>query len=339
MTVLHVHEIRNDVDLCLHNGMLNTDAVGWSRKPHHRCNLSGAWPRKKRWNYWCVTSERFLFSVAVASLDYAGSVFAYLLDLETGEFVEDTILIPLGRGLSLPGKVEADIRYENRRVGCAFTYKPESIHLDLNWPAFKGKPLKANIEIPRDRTRESLNVVVPWSMHQFQFTSKQPCLPATGTIHHGDKAWNFDQGAAHACLDFGRGIWPRRIAWNWASFWTQSGSTLVGFNGGGKWTDNTGSNENGVILNGRLHKFHEPLEFMFDPKDYRSPWRIRTLFSDTVDLKLTPVFDRAAKTNLMVVRSEMHQLIGHFDGYIRVNETEIPIERAVGWAEDHSAVW
>ena len=46
--------------------------VGWSRTPLHRCNLSAHPLRKKRWDYWCVTSATHLLSLTYTDLDYVG---------------------------------------------------------------------------------------------------------------------------------------------------------------------------------------------------------------------------------------------------------------------------
>src|SRR6185295_13630311 len=49
-------ELSASIELCGPNGQLNRQAVGWSRHPVHICNLPPSLPRKKRWNYWAVTS-------------------------------------------------------------------------------------------------------------------------------------------------------------------------------------------------------------------------------------------------------------------------------------------
>lgn len=41
-------ELTDPVTLCLPNGRLNLAAVGWSRNPLHRCNLTGRRLAKKR---------------------------------------------------------------------------------------------------------------------------------------------------------------------------------------------------------------------------------------------------------------------------------------------------
>ncbi|MBI2724214.1 MAG: hypothetical protein HYX50_04035 [Chloroflexi bacterium] len=41
-------ELTEAVTLCDDGGRLRPDAVGWSRRPLHTCNVSGHTPRKKR---------------------------------------------------------------------------------------------------------------------------------------------------------------------------------------------------------------------------------------------------------------------------------------------------
>ena len=105
---MHESELTTPVKLCRPDGTLNPEAVGWSRTPLHTCNLSGRWPRKKRWNYWAVTTENYLFSATVSNVDYSGLVFVYLADFANDLFSETTLIVPLGRGCDLPQTVDAD---------------------------------------------------------------------------------------------------------------------------------------------------------------------------------------------------------------------------------------
>ena len=74
-------ELTRPVDLCRAHGTLAPDAVGWSRRPLHTCNLSGAWPRKKRWEYWCVTTPTHALTATLADIDYLGLASVELRDL------------------------------------------------------------------------------------------------------------------------------------------------------------------------------------------------------------------------------------------------------------------
>ncbi len=330
-------ELLEPVLLCDPGGRLNPDAVGWSRRPLHQCNLRGHWLRKKRWNYWAITTETHLFSMTVTDLDYAGLGFAYFLDFETREFTEQTVLHPLGRGLTLPEGVEGEVRFTDRRMNMLMADDGSTIRLTAESPDFGGVAMQADFTVTRPAGQESVNVVIPWSTTRFQFTSKQEALPAKGEVRLGERRIAFD---GFACLDFGRGVWPYRGFWNWAAASGVQGGRTVGLNLGGGWTDGTGMNENGFVVDGRVTKVHDDLRFEYDPANFMRPWRIRTRETDQVDLTFEPFFERVARTEAVIVRSEVHQMIGRFSGTVVTEDGErIAIERMVGWAEEHRARW
>ena len=62
--------------------------------------------------------------------------------------------------------------------------------------------------------------------------------------------------------------------------------------------------------------------------------------SDRVDLTFTPFLDRTAKTNLLLIRSEVHQMFGHYSGTVADDTgSDIAIDGVIGWAEEHQARW
>jgi len=325
-------------NLCLKNGLLNRDAVGWSRFPLHNCRLAGSPLRKKRWNYWCITTDRFLFSVTLSNIDYLGLAFVYMLDFETKEFHELTVTRLFGSGCKLKDYVQNSAAFEDDKLTFSFTSDLEFTEIKVDCPDFGGKTLSANLTVTSPPGHESLNVVIPWSDSRFQFTSKQNTLPVTGRVIIGDK--QYDAKGGYACLDFGRGIWPFSSFWNWAGGSGSCNGHIVGLNFGAGWTDGTGMNENGICIDGVLSKISEDLVFDYTPADYMRPWQIRTHASGQVDVTFTPFFERVAKTNALILRSEVHQMIGHFFGRI-VDDVgrAYNISRLVGWAEDHYARW
>jgi len=98
-------------------------------------------------------------------------------------------------------------------------------------------------------------------------------------------------------------------------------------------------NENGVILNGVLHKVFDDALLEYDTGSFMKPWRLRTLGTDEVDLVLTPFYERAQTTNLPILRSEAHQVFGRYSGTLRVAGRTIEVYDVVGWAEEHIARW
>ncbi len=337
----HEPELTHPVDLCDSHGNLNPAAVGWSRQPLHHCNLKGHWPRKKRWNYWAVVSRDHLFSVTLSDIDYLGLPFIYLLNFESKVFAEKTLLKPFGAGIDLPPAVESDVVYADPAMPISMLQNEQGVRLKIGCPDFDGKPLDVDLQVFMPEGHETLNVVIPWSEKRFQFTSKQNTLPAEGAIRWGAETIPFERAETFACLDFGRGIWPFECFWNWSSFSTRlSDGRTVGVNLGAGWTDGTGMNENGLCIDGKLLKLSEDVAFEYDPANFMAPWRLATTVSDRVDLQFEPFFERVAKTDALVLGSEVHQMIGRFQGTLKTKEGEtVRIADAIGWAEDHNARW
>lgn len=331
-------EITSPVLLCRPDGTLNPEAQGWSRHPLHTCNLAGRFLRKKRWDYWCITNDRWLFSATISNLDYAAAGFVYALDFESKEFGETIEIVPFGKN-AMPDRVDASQSFRRGGVQIDVENAGSSVRLAVKAAKVGGLPLQADILISRPAELESLNVVVPWDNRTFQFTSKQHCMPAEGRVTWGAHTFDFSAKDSFACLDYGRGIWPFSTSWNWAAFSTRWGSDILGVNMGARWTDGTGANENGIILNGVLHKIAGDLRFEYDAKDLMKKWRITSIDSDEIDLEFTPFFRRVADTNLLLVRTNVSQMIGHFRGTVRAGGREIAVDGAAGWAEEHFARW
>ncbi|MFO7952123.1 MAG: DUF2804 domain-containing protein [Bacillota bacterium] len=331
-------EITEPVDLCLPDGRLNPDAVGWSRYPVHHCNLSGSPLRKKRWNYWAFATDQFLFSVTLSDVDYLGLAFAYFLDFTTKEFRELTVTRLFGRDIELGNYVNDNAYFDDSRLKISLKNEESVTAILVESPDFKGEKLSVNLSVSIPPGHQTLNATIPWSNRRFQFTSKQNTLPVEGIIKIGEKEYRADGG--YACLDFGRGIWPYTSFWNWASASGRSGEHLIGLNFGAGWTDGTGMNENGICIDGVLSKISEDLEFIYNPDDYFKPWKIQTPLSDRVTVTFAPFYERIAKTNALILKSEIHQLIGHFSGELKDAAGETyKFNNLIGWTEDHYANW
>src|SRR5262249_50118185 len=95
------HEIDAPLDLCDGHGRVSPAAVGWSRRPLVRANISGHWLRKKRWNFWNWIGPRCVFSVTMADIDYAACCQVSFIDFETRRSTGATAIARPG-SLALP---------------------------------------------------------------------------------------------------------------------------------------------------------------------------------------------------------------------------------------------
>jgi hypothetical protein len=328
-------ELTHAVDLAGPDGRLRPEARGWARHPLHRCNLPRALPRVARWNYWGIFSRDAALTLLVADVGYVGGVLVSFQDFAARRPVERVYVHPRGLPVPLPDTADGDFVLDVRRLRLAMQQRGEALHVASEARTLFGQRLAVDLVIERPRHHETINVLVPWDDDHFQFTSKQQALPVRGEIRVGDTRYRFGpDNQAFACLDFGRGRWPSRIEWNWAFGAAARGGRTVGLNLGGTWTDGTGVTENGVVIDGRLHKIADAVDFRFDRRDFMAPWEIRTRGGGRVDLRFVPRRRRTVKVPIGLVHVELQQLVGSFTGTV-IDDAGAPIaiDDMVGQAE------
>ena len=326
--------------------------VGWSRFPQLDCNLERVafyspplslfQPlRVKRWDYYAVFTPRRFFSATIANLGYAGNIFIYTLDFSTQELHEEGLVIPLSKGITLPRNSTAgESHFEDARARLDFRVTPTGRQVSVAWPAFdQGKGSSAEFALQCSPTHESLTIVIPIGQKRFYYNRKINCLPADGFIQYGDEREELHPNESLGSLDWGRGVWEYQSFWNWASAsgFLSDGRT-VGLNLGCGFGDLSAATENCLILQGRIHKLDQ-VKFAYDARDYMRPWK----FTDSegrLDLDFTPFKDRTARTELVVITSEVHQMFGRYSGRVVADDGEtIQLNGLIGFAEEHHAKW
>ncbi len=328
----HEPEITEPVDLCRADGRLNRAAVGWSRYPLHRANLRGR-GRAKRWEYVCVTAPTHALAVTVSDLDYAALHAVWFLAPDRTETAASA-LVPLQR-VALP----------DRSGGGPVSVRTKALAVDL-LPDATGVTLRARtadldaeVRVDRPPGHEALGVVVPWSDRLFQYTVKENTLPASGVVTVGGVRHAFGPGS-WATLDHGRGRWPYRVTWNWGAGSGALAGRVVGLQVGGRWTDGTGSTENALCLDGRLHKLGEDLVWSYDRTDWTRPWRVTAPRTARADLTFTPYHVRTDRTELGLLGNDTHQAFGHWSGTVVADDGErVAVDGLHGWAEEVRNRW
>jgi Domain of unknown function (DUF2804), N-terminal/Domain of unknown function (DUF2804), C-terminal len=329
----------------------NLVQVGWARQPLLDCNLEKARfyrlarPlqafRLKRWDYYGVTTPEFFFSATLAHLGYAGTVFCYTVDFTRGELDEETLLVPLGRGIHLPrNSDEGDGVFDNGKVRIAFRLEGANRQVQVDWPAFNnGQGLSADVSLHLRPEHESLAIVIPIPERRFYYNRKINCLPAAGWVQRGKVRTTLTPQDSLGNLDWGRGAWEYRSFWVWASASTfLPDRRTLGLNLGFGFGDTSAATENAIILNGRVHKLGQ-VRFDYDSSDFMRPWRM-TAPSGRLDLEFIPFKERVARSHVLLIQSEVHQMFGHYQGQVVTDDGEtILIQGVTGFAEEHHAQW
>ena len=324
--------------------------VGWSRQPVLDCNLENAHfyaikPlqrfRIKRWDYYAIFTPRRFYSATIADLGYAGNIFFYTLDFQTGELHEEGLVIPLGKGLLLPrNSSDGETLFEDQRARLHFSASPQGRQVAVSWPAFHdSRGIQAEILLSYLPVHESMTIVIPIGKQRFYYNRKINCMPAQGWVQYGALREELGPDTCLGSLDWGRGVWDYQSYWNWASAsgFLPDGRT-VGLNLGCGFGDLSQATENCLVLDGQVHKL-EQVKFDYESGNYMKPWK----FSDSqgrLALEFTPFKDRTAVTNLGVIYSQVHQMFGRYSGTVITDDgTDIRLENLIGFAEEHHARW
>jgi hypothetical protein len=325
-------EIDEPRSLCLPSGRLDRTAVGWSRRPLHTANLRGR-GRSKRWEYWAILAPTHVLAVTVSDLDYAALHAVYFLGPDGSEVTLST-LVPLGR-VRLPATCGGGpVAVREKDLSIDILPDESGVRLLVESPR-----ISADVRVERPPGHESLGVVVPWSDRLFQYTVKDNTLPVEGTTIVDGHSHAFAAGS-WATLDHGRGRWPYRISWNWGSGSGRTDGEVVGIQVGGRWTNGTGSTENALCLDGRIHVIGEELAWEYDRNNWMRPWRIWTPASDRVDLHFTPLHMRADRTSLGILFNDTHQAFGDWSGTMSTDDgRQVRVDGIRGWAEEVVNRW
>ncbi|MCA9687952.1 MAG: DUF2804 family protein, partial [Myxococcales bacterium] len=95
--------------------------------------------------------------------------------------------------------------------------------------------------------------------------------------------------------------------------------------------------ENALVVDGRLSKISEELEWRYDLDAPLRDWHVR---GERVDLRFEPFYDRAATIELGIFASRQHQCFGTWFGTVIDDGGEVVrVDGIEGWAEDVRNRW
>ncbi|GAA3910832.1 DUF2804 domain-containing protein [Microbacterium invictum] len=328
-------ELTVPVSLTLPDGRLNTDAIGWARTPLvDTAGIGRGRGRNKRWEYWNVMTPTHIVALTVSSIDYAAVHEVWIFERATERtWAKSATRIP-AKEVELSASLGTGLTVARAKgLGITVTPTPDGqrwrLHAEIPDAGF-------DITVNRPAGHDWLAVIVPWSRRRFQYTVKDVALPASGTITTNGVTHPVPAGS-WAVLDHGRGRWPYDVSWNWGA---GAGSTadgrIIGIQVGGQWTEGTGSTENGVVVEGVLHKISQQLVWDYDIAQPLRPWRIS---GGGLDATLTPFYTKRSRTNLGIVSSRTDQCFGVWSGTFDTGEEAVVFDGVEGFAEDVHNRW
>lgn len=317
--------------------LVDADIYGHRWAPRWWRNL-----RLKEWQRFGIIHDEFYCGFAVFDAKYRATSFCYVYDRQTHQLIEHN-RAALSRGARhVPEQIRHDDGYF-RQPGYYI-----QLHNQLNEGVhhlgieIRGQrhlpPIQAEFIVHEDLARfQPLIAVLPVNDYRRPMYTHKSACPVEGYLRVGDRSWVLSTGQNWALTDTQKAFYPYHTFWKWAAFagMDQEGVPVAINLTHNMIRDDEEWNECCAWVNGRLNLL-SAARFEYDPAAIQHPWHIFTNDS-RVDLRFTPEGERADRVNIAgVVRSDVHELLGTYDGYFVDHQGQRhTIKDVFGLAEHH----
>ena len=339
------HEITEAKRLLDPNG--NIAEPGYARKllpVYHRDDIKASSLRIKEWDYYLINNGRFALALTIDNNGYMNMNSVSLLDFEENwEITNSPMKFFPGRNPTLPEtSARGDVELQGKGHHLKFENDGSGVrHLTAELEKFGPLgAIRADITLTEE-PEDSMVICTPFDKPgHFYYNQKINCMRAAGTVTYGEKTYVFDPKESFAVLDWGRGVWTYHNTWYWGSASYQVDGVPFGWNIGYGFGDTSAASENMLFYNGKAHKLSNvKFNIPGDEKDFLSPW---TFTSDggRFEMNFVPVLDRASCTNVLLIKSDQHQVFGKFSGKAVLDDgTVIEVKGLPGFAEKVENKW
>lgn len=315
-------------------------------KTYDRSKIRAGRLRIKEWDYYLITNDRFGVALTIDDNSYMGLLSASILDFGTAKerTVSPMFWLPNGKTGFPASSKTGDVKKQLKNHFGAFTHENGGRRLRFRIDSFEdGKPFTCDLFLS-DEPRDSMVIATPFEKPgYFYYNQKIIGMRAEGTVRIGERTYRFEKGDSFGLLDWGRGVWTYKNTWYWSAAQGLLDGHVFGFNLGCGFGNTSAASENMLFYDGAAHKLNR-VDFGI-PKDAEGkdlllkPWHF-TDDAGRLDLVFTPIFDRASRTDVLVICSDQHQVFGRFSGTVRLDDgTELKLRDFLGFAEKVFNKW
>lgn len=339
------HEITREIPLLDASGNLTEPGYAKKLLPiYRRADIKAPKTRIKEWDYYLVNNGRFALALTVDDNGYMGLDSISLLDFTEGWEITKSPMsfMPLGKLRMPETSRQGDVRHGGKHHSISFENDGSGKRiLTARMDDFGPEgALLASIEL-FDEPEESMVICTPFDKPgHFYFNQKINCMRAKGAVTYGARRYEFDPADSFGVLDWGRGVWTYHNTWYWGSASYTVNGVPFGWNIGYGFGNCSAASENMLFYDGKAHKIgNVRFNIPGNERDFLSPW---TFTSDDgrFEMDFTPVLDRAACTDVKLIKSDQHQVFGTFKGRaVLDNGTIIEVENFPGFAEKVENKW
>ncbi len=314
-------------------------------KDYDRSAIKANSMRIKEWDYYYIGNASYGVALTVDDNSYMGMVSISVLDFKAKKDWTKSIIIPFTKGkVGLPStSKEGDIVYENEKKGFSmkFLHTPKGRRLVCFMQNFNGKEAFHCDIYLEPTTPHSMVIATPFKKKgHFYYNQKINNLLSSGYAKMGERF--YDLNGSYGVLDWGRGVWTYKNTWYWSSLNSFQNGVPIGWNLGYGFGDTSKASENMIFVGKEVYKLGQVIfDIPISPRGgdaFMDEWTIRSK-DGSLFVRFTPVYDRHADTNLLVLRSNQHQVFGTFSGLYQAEGKTIEFSSLPGFAEKVFNKW
>jgi hypothetical protein len=328
--------------------LLNADgtlaAHGWARGPLMQYDRSliraDQIDALREWEYYAVFTPNFAIGLTLADLGLLSFGILTLEDYET-DAIHSALFIAEAEALDFPPTPFENTRFEAQTGSIEYIFEEGKRTITvISGELGSESRMEAHLELADSRATESVAVSHKFEEPgEFFYENKRVSMPATGSVLVGETTYSLPEGSSFGVLDWGRGVWPENVRWEWGHFTGMLDGRLVGINLGTVNGDDSPGTADAVIVDGVLNKLKES-NWTYDLDDVMAPW---TFTSDdgALDLTLTPDFDDSTTLSLgppyTLTRWKVH---GEITGSVELADgSRLEVHGIRGAAEHVEIIW
>ena len=315
-------------------------------KEYRRSDIKAKKSRIKEWDYYYIGNEEYGIALTIADNSYMGMASISFMDFVNKDSVTKSYiqLFTDGSIIMPPHSAMGDIIYERKKFSMSFLHTSYGRRLICAMKNFKDKEDFYCVIDLKETTNGSMVIATPFDIDQhFYYNQKINCMEASGYFSIGLNKREFSNADTRAVLDWGRGVWPYKNSWYWSSAsGIDDNGDEIGFNLGYGFGNNKYATENMFFYKKRAYKLNDcKIEHCYDDKgniEFLKPWKFSS--SDgQIEMIFTPILNRHANMNLLVLQSNQNQVFGKFNGYMYFGDDKVEIKDLMGFAEKVINKW
>ena len=318
-----------------YSGYLSGPTLHWDPSP-----LQESY-RYKQWDFYAIYTHNLTLCIAIADLKYVKNVFITIYEAGKQPITLEK-LIPPWDEVSMSNHSYVGTSFYNNTEFMVFFHNN---HDTFKTIVAKYLMIDINLQFRRKPNQESMVFLGPFNsdMSQFFYAQKEYNFLVDGYAKIGNNEYLIYQELG--MMDWGRGVWPYNGGWIWASGMGKVGENSIAVNfglGGPLDASVAEATDDCVFFNEKMIKLG--VVRVQQSEENEDVWEYETINKEptsryaAIKGRFTVERRYRKSVNLLVIKSDLHQMFGVFTGEVKTIEGDFSF-KLKGLMEVHGARW